>query len=373
MAQAVARREVPFLDLGVAYEELRSPLGGAVERVLSSGRYLFGPELSAFEEAFASYVGTRHCVAVGSGFDALWLTVQAFGVGEGDEVIVPGNTYFATWLAARKAGATPVPVDPDPETHNLDPRLVEAAITPRTRLILPVHLYGQSAQMDAICAVAARQDLLVLEDAAQAHGARFRGRRAGSLGTAAAWSFYPSKNLGALGDGGAVTTDDDELAENLRALRNYGSREKHRHELDGVNSRLDELQAAILRVKLDCLDSWNERRRSVAARYLEGLAGTSLVLPAVPPETEPVWHLFVVRSQRRDELQQHLEAAGIETAVHYPRAPHRQPVFADLAVAPESVPVSEQLQHEVLSLPIGPHLRDNQVEYVVDRIRALEA
>jgi dTDP-4-amino-4,6-dideoxygalactose transaminase len=364
---------VPFLDLAAAYEEIRSPLDAAVEHVLSSGRYLFGAELTAFEEAFASYVGTRQCVAVGSGFDALWLTVQAFGVGEGDEVLVPGNTYFATWLAARRAGATPVPVDPDPETHNLDPDRLEAAITPRTRLILPVHLYGQAAQMDAIDAVAAHHGLLVLEDAAQAHGARFRGRRAGGFGNAAAWSFYPSKNLGALGDGGAVTTDDDTLAENLRALRNYGSSEKHRHELDGVNSRLDELQAAILRIKLEYLDSWNERRRSVAARYLEGLAGTSLVLPTVPPGSEPVWHLFVVRSQRRDELQRGLEAAGIETAIHYPRAPHRQPVFADLAVAPESVPVSEQLQHEVLSLPIGPHLRDNQVEYVVDRIRALEA
>jgi dTDP-4-amino-4,6-dideoxygalactose transaminase len=373
MAQAVARKRVPFLDLAAAYEELRSPLDAAVERVLSSGRYLFGPELMAFEQSFASYVGTRHCVAVGSGFDALWLTIQAFGVGVEDEVIVPGNTYVATWLAARKAGATPVPVDPDPETHNIDPRRVEAAITPRTRVILPVHLYGHPAEMDMIGAVAADHDLLVLEDAAQAHGARFRGRRAGALGTAAAWSFYPSKNLGALGDGGAVTTDDDELAEQLRALRNYGSPEKHRHELDGVNSRLDELQAAILRVKLEYLESWNERRRSIAARYLEGLAATSLVLPTVTPETEPVWHLFVVRSQRREELQRHLEAAGVETAIHYPRAPHRQPVFADLAVAPETVPISDQLQHEVLSLPIGPHLREDQVEYVVDRVRAFDA
>jgi dTDP-4-amino-4,6-dideoxygalactose transaminase len=372
VAQGVAGNRVPFLDLAAAYEELRAPLDAAVERVLSSGRYLFGAELTALEQSFASYVGTRHCVAVGSGFDALWLSVQAFGVGEGDEVIVPGNTYFATWLAARKTGARPVPVDPDPETHNLDPRLVEAAITPRTRLIIPVHLYGQTAEMDAIGAVASDQNLLVLEDAAQAHGARFRGRRAGALGTAAAWSFYPSKNLGALGDGGAVTTDDDELAEKLRALRNYGSSEKHTHELDGMNSRLEELQAAVLRVKLEQLDSWNERRRSVAARYLAGLVDTSLVLPTVPPETEPVWHLFVVRSQRRQELQRKLEGAGIETAIHYPRAPHRQPVFADLAVAPESVPVSEQLQHEVLSLPIGPHLRDDQVEYVINRVRAFD-
>jgi dTDP-4-amino-4,6-dideoxygalactose transaminase len=364
---------VPFLDLAAATEELRTPLDAAVDRVLSSGRYLFGTELTAFEDAFASYVGTRHCVAVGSGFDALWLTIQAFGVGEKDEVLVPANTYVATWMAARRAGATPVPVDPDPETYNLDPDRLEAGITPRTRLVLPVHLYGQAAQMDAIGAVAADHGLLVLEDAAQAHGARFQGKHAGSLGNAAAWSFYPSKNLGALGDAGAVTTDDDELAEHLRALRNYGAPEKNRHELEGVNSRLDELQAAILRVKLAYLDSWNERRRSVAARYLEGLAGTSLVLPTVAPGSEPVWHLFVVRSQRREELQRRLEAAGIETAVHYPRAPHRQPVFADLAVAPESVPISQQLQHEILSLPIGPHLRDDQVEYVIDRIRAFDA
>jgi dTDP-4-amino-4,6-dideoxygalactose transaminase len=372
VAPAIARLSVPFLDLGAAYEELRSPLDAAVRRVLSSGRYLIGPELTAFEAAFASYVGTRHCVAVGSGFDALWLTIQAFGVSEGDEVLVPGNTYIATWLAARRAGATPVPIDPDSETYNLDPDRLEAGITPRTRLVLPVHLYGRVAEMDAIGAIAAHHELLVLEDAAQAHGARFRGTRAGAFGNAAAWSFYPSKNLGALGDGGAVTTDDDELAEKLRALRYYGSSEKHTHELDGVNSRLDELQAAILRVKLGHLDSWNERRRSVAERYLEGLAGTSLALPAVSPGTEPVWHLFVVRSQRRDELQRRLESAGIETAVHYPRAPHRQPVFADLAIASASVPVSERLQHEVLSLPIGPHLRDEQVEYVVDRVRAFD-
>ncbi len=341
--------------------------------MLPGGRYLLGPELAAFEQEFAGFVGTRHCVAVGSGLDALGLVVEACGLSAGDQVIVPGNTFVATWLAAHRAGATPVPVDPDPETFNLDPGGIEAAVTPRTRMIVPVHLYGRPAAMDDIRAIAARHGLFVLEDAAQAHGARFRDRRAGALGDAAAWSFYPSKNLGALGDGGAVTTHDDDLAERLRMLRSYGAAEKYRHELSGVNSRLDELQAAVLRVKLEHLDAWNERRCSVAARYLDGLAGTGLVLPAAPTDAEHVWHLFVVRAPRRDELRASLADAGIETGVHYPLAAHRQPVFAGLGIDPGSLPVSERLQHEVLSLPIGPHLTDEQVDHVVDRIRAFDA
>ena len=373
MAALLAGAKVPFLDLVPAHEELRDDLDAAVERVVRSGRYLLGPELEAFEESFADYLGTGYCAGVGSGLDALGLVLRAQGVTAGDEVVVPANTFVATWLAVRQVGATPVPVDPDPQTHNLDPARLEAAITPATRMVIAVHLYGQPAAMDAIRAVAARHGLFVLEDAAQAHGARYAGVRAGALGDAAAWSFYPSKNLGAVGDGGAVTTDDPKLAERIRILRNYGSPEKGTHEVVGTNSRLDELQAAVLRVKLRHLDSWNERRRSVAARYLEGLAGTSLVLPAVAPETEPVWHLFVVRSQRRSELRRGLDEAGIETGVHYPRAPHCQPVFADLAIPPERVPISERLQHEVLSLPMGPHLRDEQVGHVVSCIRALDA
>jgi dTDP-4-amino-4,6-dideoxygalactose transaminase len=341
--------------------------------VLASGRYLLGPELAAFEQDFADFVGARHCIAVGSGLDALVLVVEACGISGGDEVIVPGNTFVATWLAARRAGATPVPVDPDPGTYNIDPDGLEAAITSRTRMIVPVHLYGRPAAMDDVRTVAARHGLFVLEDAAQAHGARVGNTRAGALGDAAAWSFYPSKNLGALGDGGAITTDDDGLAERLRMLRNYGSSAKYRHELSGVNSRLDELQAAVLRVKLAQLDAWNERRRSVAARYIAGLAETELVLPGVPADAEHVWHLFVVRTPRRDELRRALSDAGVETGIHYPLAPHRQPVFADLAIDPRSLPVSERLQHEVLSLPIGPHLTDDQVDHVVDRIRAFDA
>jgi dTDP-4-amino-4,6-dideoxygalactose transaminase len=341
--------------------------------VLASGRYLLGPELAAFEQDFADFVGARHCIAVGSGLDALVLVVEACGISGGDEVIVPGNTFVATWLAARRAGATPVPVDPDPGTYNIDPDGLEAAITSRTRMIVPVHLYGRPAAMDDVRTVAARHGLFVLEDAAQAHGARVGNTRAGALADAAAWSFYPSKNLGALGDGGAITTDDDGLAERLRMLRNYGSSAKYRHELSGVNSRLDELQAAVLRVKLAQLDAWNERRRSVAARYIAGLAETELVLPGVPADAEHVWHLFVVRTPRRDELRRALSDAGVETGIHYPLAPHRQPVFADLAIDPRSLPVSERLQHEVLSLPIGPHLTDDQVDHVVDRIRAFDA
>jgi dTDP-3-amino-3,4,6-trideoxy-alpha-D-glucose transaminase len=341
--------------------------------VLASGRYLLGPELAAFEQDFADFVGARHCIAVGSGLDALVLVVEARGISGGDEVIVPGNTFVATWLAARRAGATPVPVDPDPGTYNIDPDGLEAAITSRTRMIVPVHLYGRPAAMDDVRTVAARHGLFVLEDAAQAHGARVGNTRAGALADAAAWSFYPSKNLGALGDGGAITTDDDGLAERLRMLRNYGSSAKYRHELSGVNSRLDELQAAVLRVKLAQLDAWNERRRSVAARYIAGLAETELVLPGVPADAEHVWHLFVVRTPRRDELRRALSDAGVETGIHYPLAPHRQPVFADLAIDPRSLPVSERLQHEVLSLPIGPHLTDDQVDHVVDRIRAFDA
>ena len=341
--------------------------------MIASGRYLLGPELAAFEQDFADFVDARHCIGVGSGLDALGLVVEACGISAGDEVIVPGNTFVATWLAARRAGATPVPVDPDPGTFNLDPDGLEAAITPRTRMIVPVHLYGRPAAMDDVRAVAARHGLFVLEDAAQAHGARFRGNRAGALADAAAWSFYPSKNLGALGDGGAITTDDDGLAERLRMLRNYGSSAKYRHELSGVNSRLDELQAAVLRVKLEQLDAWNERRRSVAARYVDALAETELVLPGIPADAEHVWHLFVVRTPRRDELRRALADSGVETGIHYPLAPHRQPLFADLAIDPRSLPVSERLQHEVLSLPIGPHLTDDQVDHVVDRIRAFDA
>ena len=287
------------------------------------------PEVDAFEAEYATYCGAAHCVGVANGLDALHLALRAMDVGPGDEVIVPSNTYIATWLAVSQCGATPVPVEPDERTFNIDPARIEAAITPRTRVLLPVHLYGQPANMDEILAIARKHGLKVLEDGAQAHGARYKGQRLGAHGDAVAWSFYPGKNLGAMGDGGAVTTNDPQLADRLRVLRNYGSRVKYVNEVQGYNSRLDPLQAAILRVKLAHLDEWNERRRAIAARYQSGLAGCGLALPHVPEWAEPVWHLYVVQHPQRDALQQALNDAGVGTLIHYPIPPHRQQAYAD--------------------------------------------
>ncbi len=361
---------VPFLDLAAPYEELRSGIDEAVQRVLSGGWYLLGGELRAFEEEYAAFCGARECIGVGNGLDALHLILRAMDIGPGDEVIVPSNTFIASWLAVSQTGATPVPVEPDPRTYNLDPARIEAAVTGRTRAIMAVHLYGQPADMDAIGQVAARHGLRVVEDAAQAQGARCRGRRAGALGDAAAWSFYPGKNLGALGDAGAVTTDDPELAERIRVLRNYGSRVKYVHEVEGVNSRLDEIQAAVLRVKLGRLDEWNARRRAVAEVYGAALADSGVVLPHVPEWAEPVWHLYVVRVSRRDALQRALAEQGIGTLVHYPTPPHLQGAYRSLGMGPGTFPVSEEIHREVLSLPIGPHLAVEDARFVADAVRA---
>ncbi|HEU0079136.1 MAG TPA: DegT/DnrJ/EryC1/StrS family aminotransferase [Longimicrobiaceae bacterium] len=361
---------VPFLNLAAPYEELRSGIDEAVQRVLSGGWYLLGGELRAFEEEYAAFCGARECIGVGNGLDALHLILRAMEIGPGDEVIVPSNTFIASWLAVSQTGATPVPVEPDPRTYNLDPARIEAAVTGRTRAIMAVHLYGQPADMDPIAEVAARHGLRVVEDAAQAQGARYRGRRAGALGDAAAWSFYPGKNLGALGDAGAVTTDDPELAERIRVLRNYGSRVKYVHEVPGVNSRLDEMQAAVLRVKLGRLDEWNARRRAVAEVYDAALDGCGAVLPHVPEWAEPVWHLYVVRTPCRDELQRSLAEQGIGTLVHYPTPPHLQGAYASLGMGPGAFPISEQIHREVLSLPIGPHLAVEDARFVADAVRA---
>jgi dTDP-4-amino-4,6-dideoxygalactose transaminase len=359
---------VPFLDLKGVYAEIRDELDEAVAAVLASGWYLIGGELAAFEREFAEYVGTKHCIGVANGLEAMHLALRAKGIGPGDEVIVPSNTYIATWLAVSYAGATPIPVEPVERTYNLDPDRIEAAITPRTRAILPVHLYGQPADMDPICAIARQYGLWVLEDAAQGHGARYKRRQVGSLGDAAAWSFYPTKNLGALGDAGALTTDDDDLADHIRVLRNYGSRVRYVAEIRGYNSRLDEIQAAVLRVKLRHLDAWNERRRTIAARYLAGLRDTALILPCVPDWAEPVWHLFVIRSPRRDDLQRALQAAGIGTIVHYPIPPHLQAAYRDLGYTEGAFPIAEAIHREVLSLPLGPQMTDDAVAAVVDAI-----
>lgn len=359
---------VPFLDLKAPHIELRSEMEAAFARTLNSGWYILGNEVKQFEQEFAAYCEAEYCIGVGNGLDALHLILRAYGIGADDEVIVPSNTYIATWLAASYAGATPVPVEPDERTYNLDPARIEAAITPQTRAIIAVHLYGQPADMDAINIVAKKHNLKVIEDAAQAHGARYKGRRVGSLGDAAGFSFYPGKNLGALGDGGAVTTNDPELAAKVRLLCNYGSEVKYHNEVKGFNSRLDELQAAFLREKLKKLDEWNARRKDISAKYLSGIAGTPLILPYVPDWADPVWHLFVVRSPRRDVLQKKLADAGIATMIHYPIPPHQQQAYIELAIPKGSLPIAEAIHREVLSLPMGPHLLLEQQLHVINAL-----
>ena len=363
--------KIPFLDLGAAYRELQSEIDAAVARSMASGYYIGGPELELFESDYANYCGAAHAVGVANGLDALHLALRALGVAAGDEVIVPSNTYIATWLAVSQCGAIPVPVEPDPSTHNIDPGLIERAITSRTKVVLPVHLYGQPADLDPILEIAHRRGLKVLEDGAQAHGARYKGQRLGAHGDIVAWSFYPGKNLGAMGDGGAITTNDPQLADHIRVLRNYGSRVKYINEELGYNSRLDPLQAAILRVKLAHLDNWNDRRKAIATRYLDGLAGSGLVLPYVPKWAEPVWHLFVVRHQHRNTFHEQLAEAGIGTLIHYPVPPHLQQAYADLGLKRGSLPISEAIHREVLSLPIGPHLQEQQVEQIIISLKAI--
>lgn len=361
--------KVPFLDLHAAYLELKPEIDAAIARVLDSGWYILGPEVEAFEAEYAAYCHAEHAIGVANGLDALHLALLAMGVGPGDEVIVPSNTYIATWLAVSQCGATPVPVEPVEATYNIDPARIEAAITPRTKVILPVHLYGQPADLDPILGIAQKHGLRVLEDAAQAHGARYKGRRIGAHGDAVAWSFYPGKNLGAFGDGGAVTTDDPEIADRIRVLRNYGSRVKYVNEVKGFNSRLDPLQAAVLRIKIQHLDNWNGRRKAIAAQYLMGLAGTDLSLPIVPEWTEPVWHLFVVRHANRDSLQQQLAAMDIGTMIHYPIAPSKQRAY-DLRLDETKIyPLAETISNEVLSLPIHPQMSSCEIEYIINGIK----
>lgn len=357
---------IPFLNLRAVNDRHRDDIERAIATVLDSGQTILGPQTSAFEAEFARYCGARHAVGVGNGLDALSLIVRGFGLGAGDEVIVPANTYIATVLAVSANGCTPVLADPDPATMLLDPATVEALITPRTRAVIAVHLYGRLCDMEALSRISRSHGLRLIEDAAQSHGAERGGRRAGALGDAAGFSFYPTKNLGCLGDGGAVTTDDDELAEKIRMLRNYGSVTKNVHELAGVNSRLDELQAAVLRARLPHLDDENQRRREIALRYRELLDGSSLVLPDAAG-ADDVSHLYVVRSPERDRVQAALAEAGVGTAIHYPTPPHRQPAYRDLA--PLSLPVAEQLAAEVLSIPLHPALSDADVDRIAEVLR----
>lgn len=362
--------KVPFLDLKAPYRELKHELDSAYQRVMESGWFIMGAEVEAFEHEFAAYCGVKHCIGVGNGLEALHLILRAYGIGQGHEVIVPANTYIATWLAVSYAGAVPVPVEPDPQTYNLDPSRLEAAITPKTKAIMPVHLYGQPADMDPILQIAEKYNLKVIEDAAQAQGALYKGHTSGSLAHAAGFSYYPGKNLGALGDAGAIVTDDDALAEQVRMLCNYGSKVKYAHDLKGFNSRLDEMQAAFLRTKLLHLDEWNKRRENIASYYLERLAGLpDLKLPYAPNGINPVWHIFVVQTSRRDDLQNYLKSKEIGTLIHYPVPPHLSKAYAELAKPKGSFPITETIASSELSLPMGPHLSLDEAEYVVTMIR----
>lgn len=361
---------IPFLDIAAQHAEVRDELDEAWRRVANRGWFILGEEVSAFEREFAAYCESAHCIGVGNGLDALHLILRGYGIGPGDEVIVPAHTFIATWLAVMFAGARPIPVEPDERTYNIDAERIESAITPRTKAIIAVHLYGLPADMDAISDVGRRYGLKIIEDAAQAHGARYKGRRTGGLADAAGFSFYPGKNLGALGDGGAVVTNDEALAVRIRALRNYGGEAKYCHDEPGFNTRLDELQAAFLRIKLRRLDDWNGRRRELADLYQEQLKEAGIGLPYVPDWAEPSWHLFVVRTKHRDALQCHLAKVGIGTMVHYPRPPHRQKACASITGQGLSFPLAEDLSSEVLSLPMGPMLDRGELERVASAVSA---
>jgi dTDP-4-amino-4,6-dideoxygalactose transaminase len=358
---------IPFVSLARQNESIRDRLDDAYRRVMESGCFILGAELEAFEDEFAQYSEVKYCIGVGNGLDALHFLLLAYGIGPGDEVIVPSNTFIATWLAVSQCGATPIPVEPDINSYNINPSLIEDAITPRTRCIIPVHLYGQSADMDHIKKIAAKHNLIVIEDAAQSQGAKYKEKRTGSLGHAAATSFYPGKNLGALGDGGAILTNDESIAKKVRQYRNYGSSIKYHHEVRGFNSRLDEMQAAFLRVKLSVLDEWNNERKVIAKSYSDLLQNSDILLPLTPSYADPVWHLYVIRSRHRDALQKHLKNKGIDTVIHYPIPPHKQLCYQDFAR--RGLPISSLLANEVLSLPIFYSMNDNEIEMVVDAIK----
>lgn len=366
-------KKIPFLDMKSPYLEIKDELDEAYHRVMESGWYILGEEVTAFEQEFAAYCGAKYCIGLGNGLEALHLILRAYGIGQGDEVIVPSNTYIATWLAVSYVGATPVPVEPDIRTYNLDPQQVESAITSRTRAILPVHLYGLAADMDPLMSLADKYSLRVIEDAAQAQGARYKGRMSGNLGHAAGFSFYPGKNLGAFGDAGAVVTNDESLAEQIRILHNYGSKVKYYNDVKGYNSRLDEMQAAFLRVKLNHLNEWNERRSAIASIYLSSLSNSkNLTLPHVPDWASPIWHIFAVRHSKRDDLQKYLKSRNVDTLIHYPVPPHLSSAYADLGVSKGAFPIAEEIASTELSMPMGPHMDLETVEYIVNLIKEFD-
>ncbi|MCR4690782.1 MAG: DegT/DnrJ/EryC1/StrS family aminotransferase [Lachnospiraceae bacterium] len=363
---------VPFVSFLPLEKELDSQLHAAFERVLSASWYIEGKEDQAFEEEFAKYIGTGFCCGCGNGLDALMLALKALGIGEGDEVIVPANTYIATALAVSYVGAKPVLVDPRLDTCNIDVTRIEEAITDKTKAVMPVHLYGQACEMDAILEIAKKHDLLIIEDCAQAHGATYKGVKVGSFGDAAGFSFYPGKNLGALGDAGATVSNDEKLIEKVRALGNYGSDYKYHHIYKGNNSRLDEIQAAFLRAKLPLMEKVNEDRRRVAGRYMEGIKNPLIQLPVVIPEAVPVWHIFGVRCERRDELERFLTGQEIGVNKHYPIPIHLQECYADLGYKEGDFPAAEEISSTELSLPMYYGMTDDEIDYVIDKINQFQ-
>lgn len=365
---------IPFLDLKAPYLELKAELDTAYQRVMDSGWYILGREVAAFEQEFATYCETKYAIGVGNGLEALHLILRAMDIGAGDEVIVPANTYIATLLAASYADASPILVEPDRNTYNIDPSKIEAAITSRTKAIIAVHLYGQPADMDAINLIAKKYGIKVIEDAAQAHGARYKGNRVGSLGDAAGFSFYPGKNLGAFGDGGAVTTNDRQLADKIQLLRNYGSHVKYQNEVKGYNSRLDEIQAAFLRVKLTKLDEWNQRRQQLARYYRSHLSIVAdLTLPYVPSWAEPVWHLFVVTHPHRDRLKAYLDSVDIGSLIHYPVPSHLSEAYiTDPGWEGQCYPITESICDRIVSIPMGPHIHPIESHEIVRNLQAFK-
>jgi len=361
---------IKFLDLHKINERFRDEINSRIKQVLDSGWYLLGNQDNTFEDNFAKYCGVKHCIGCANGLDALNLIIRAYGFGAGDEIIVPANTYIASILAISQNGCTPVLVEPDINTYNINPDLIEEKITDKTKAIMVVHLYGQAVEMEKIWALAKKYNLKVIEDSAQAHGAIYQGKRTGSLGDASGFSFYPGKNLGCMGDGGAVTTNDDELAKKIRAIANYGSDYKYHHIYKGINSRLDEIQAGILDVKLPHLDKDNERRREIAKYYRNNIKNEKISLPKTYNENAHVWHVFVVRCDNRDLLQKHLETNDIQTNIHYPTAPHKQLCYSEYAHL--SLPITEKIHNEIISLPISPVMTDEEVKKVVEVVNAFK-
>ena len=366
--------DVPFLNLQVAYLNMKPEIDQAISRTMHSGQYILGDEVLRFESKYAKFTDSAYCAGVANGLDALYLSLKALNIGPGDEVIVPANTYIATWLAVSHVGATPVPVEPDILTYNIDPNKIEQALTKKTKAIMAVHLYGRPMDMDPILALSKQYNLKVIEDAAQAHGALYKNKRIGAHGDVVAWSFYPGKNLGAYGDGGAITTDNANIQNQITMLRNYGSKEKYINNVIGFNSRLDPIQAAILSVKLQYLDAMNDRRRKIAQQYITGLDDQACILPLADINNEYAWHLFVIRHTQRDELQSQLKARGISTLIHYPIPPHLQIAYKNLNIKKGQLPITEMIHREVISLPMDPSMKDDAVAYVIDEtIKSIKA